>query len=362
MRWRSASVVAIVSALMLAPQAAAGTVAVSTVAVFPIENLSGAGIPAADITRLLESRLVASKVRLLPGTTLGDFLTRHRIRYAAGLDGVTAAALAKETGSDAALFVSVELSSTLVPPKIALTARLVTLGTPPAVVWADDVGLSGDDSPGLLGLGLVSDYSVLLARALDRLSSSLVRFIETGERPADVRRAGKFAPKVAFRSLTVEPGRVHTVAVLPFFNLSDRRNAGEILALLFMRHLSAFDGFSIVDTGDVRRQLLQARIIMDGGISLADADVVAGTLEADFVLGGRVISYQDYEGGDAIPRVDFSTVLFDRKTRAIVWSSHQDNNGRDGVHFFERGRSMTAHVMATQMVRLATEHLAQGRK
>jgi hypothetical protein len=41
-----------------------------------------------------------------------------------------------------------------------------------------------------------------------------------------------------------------------------------------------------------------------------------------------------------------------------VWSSDSYNDGKDGVRFFERGTSRTAHAMATQMVRLTAEMIA----
>ena len=66
---------------------------------------------------------------------------------------------------------------------------------------------------------------------------------------------------------------------------------------------------------------------MDGGVSISDADLVATILDADFVLGGRVLYYQDYDGPEANPRVEFSTVLIERRSRKVVWSSHSYNDG-----------------------------------
>ena len=146
--------------------------------------------------------------------------------------------------------------------------------------------------------------------------------------------------------------------MLPFFNRSDRRNAGEMLALLFMRHLSDLSQFRVLDTGVARRQLLDARIIMDGGLSITDAETVATLIDADFVIGGQVLRYEDFEGPDATPRVDFSTVLIERKSRRVIWSSGSYNDGTDGIRLFDRGRSRTAHAMATQMVRLTAEMIA----
>jgi TolB-like protein len=132
-----------------------------------------------------------------------------------------------------------------------------------------------------------------------------------------------------------------------------------VLTLLFIRHLSAFPQLRVVDSGVVRQQLLAARIIMDGGPSLRDAETIAALIDADFVLGGRVTRYQDYQGAGGRTRVEFSTVMIERKTRRVVWSSDSYNDGRDGVRFFERGTSRTAHSMATQMVGLTTERIAR---
>jgi hypothetical protein len=331
---------------------------IASVAVFPVENLSGRRAPAADVRQFLIRRLTSAGVQVLGLDALDAFMTRHRVRYAAGLDTDTADRLREETGVEGVVFASVELSSTAIPPKVALMARLVSIRGTPAVAWADDIGMAGNDSPGLLELGIVNDYQELLSRALERLGGSLLTYLETGETRKGLKRASRFRPRSSYRSVEVEPGRTYTVAVLPFFNLSPRRGAGELLALLFMRHLSGFPQFRVVDAGVVRRQLLDARIIMDSGISISDAETVAALIDADFVLAGRVIRYQDYEGDNGRARVEFSTVLIERNSRRVVWSSDSYNDGDDGTRFFERGLSRTAHVMATQMVRLATEMIA----
>ena len=43
-----------------------------------------------------------------------------------------------------------------------------------------------------------------------------------------------------------------------------------------------------------------------------------------------------------IPKVEFSTRVFDMKTRQIVWSSSSYNQGDDGVFFFNLGKVNTA--------------------
>ena len=165
-----------------------------------------------------------------------------------------------------------------------------------------------------------------------------------------------------YRSRSLATGKPYSVAVLPFFNLSERRGAGDIVAGLFTRHLSAFPEYRVVDAGVTRQELLNARIIMDGGVSIPDAETVASLVDADLVLAGRVLSYQDPPGAGGRTHVEFSTVLIEKTSRRVVFSSESDNRGDDGVRFFERGTSRTAHVMATQMVRRTVEAIAgEGR-
>jgi len=328
------------------------------VAVFPVENLSGGSVPADAIRQSFVDRLAAEGIGVLDDGAFEAFMTRHRVRYTAGIDAATAELLRQETGVDKVVIATVELSSDLVPPKVALMARLVSIAAAPVVIWADDASMSGDDAPGWFALGLVNDYQTLLTRAMDRVAGSLLVHLKTGETGAVPKSAARFRPKMSYRSPALGPGQTYSLAVVPFFNVSDRRNAGEILALLFMRHLSGLPQFRVAETGVIRRQLLDARVIMDGGLALSDADTVADLVDADFVLGGRVHRYADYEGPSGSTGVEFSTVLIDRKSRRVVWSSSSYNDGGDGVRFFDRGRSRTAHAMATQMVRLTAEMIA----
>lgn len=331
---------------------------IATIAMFPVQNLTGGPIPGAEIRQSLIDRFAAAGLRIVGDEPLETFMTRHRVRYVAGIDGVTASNLRQDTGADAVAIASIELSSEAVPPKVAVFVRIVSIVDAPVVLWADDASMAGDDAPGLFERGIVNEYQTLLARSLDRLGESLEAYLRTGRPRTDVKRASKFKPKSYDRRLFLEPNRSYSVAVVPFYNLSRRQQAGEILALHFIRHLTSFPQFDVIDSGVVRQQLLDARIIMDAGLSIGDASIVGALAQADFVLAGRVLRYEDYDGPAGQTGVEFSTVLIERESQRVVWSSDSYNDGRDGVGFFERGSSKTAHVMATQMVRLATELLA----
>ncbi len=94
---------------------------------------------------------------------------------------------------------------------------------------------------------------------------------------------------------------------------------------------------------------------MDDGISLADADAVFSRLDADLILSGKTFDYQDYQGANGKPKVDFSATLIEKRSREVVWSCKSYHEGDEGVWFFDLGKVNTAHSLANEMVQRAVE-------
>ena len=329
-------------------------------AVLPLHNLSGTVVPLEDIRQRLISSFKSQGLDIVPDHVLEKFIVKHRIRYVGGIDKTTAWDFGYETGADAVLITSVELYNDIPPPKIALTCRLVSTGNNPKVLWMDGVGLAGDDSLGILQLSLIEDPQELLEKAVRQLSISLGEYLAgKSSSVASQRDVIKFWPKVYYRSPIIEPEWTYTVAVLPFLNQSDRRYAGEILALNFVAQMIPQKKFSVVEPGMVRQVFLQQRIIMDDGISFADAHVLFTKLNVDLILAGKIFDYQDYQGTSGKAKVDFSALAIERQSREVVWTCQSHNEGDHGVFFFDWGQINTAHVMASEMVASALETLAE---
>jgi TolB-like protein len=332
------------------------------IAIFPVENLSGAVAPLKEIRQALIEELSKQGFQVLGDENLEKFMTKHRIRYVGGLDSGTAKAFKEEMGIEGVLITSLEFYSETNPPKVALTSRLVSTGEAHSILWMDGIGLAGDDSPGILGLGLIEDPKALLEKAMKSVTDSLMRYLLTGRDEGKGRGAKrKFRPRVVYQSPELDPERKYVMAVLPFFNRSERKYAGEILVLHFMRQLRKFNNFYVIEPGILRQQLLDLRVIMEDGVSLANADAIFSILNADLIVSGKVMDYQDYQGLWGKPKVDFSTVLIERKSREVVWGSNSYNEGDDGVFFFDRGRVNTAYAMTSQMVRWIGEWVAKER-
>jgi hypothetical protein len=144
--------------------------------------------------------------------------------------------------------------------------------------------------------------------------------------------------------------RIPRIAVVPFYNLSPKKNAGEMMALHFIRRLNGYKDLQVTEPGVVRDKLLDLRIIMDDGVSLADADIVFEKLDVDLILTGRVLDYIETEGRWGSPLVDFSVLVIGRKERAVIWHSRSRNKGDQGVFLFDWGLLKTTDELARRMV------------
>jgi len=159
--------------------------------------------------------------------------------------------------------------------------------------------------------------------------------------------------------LTIEDRRGKpTVAVLPFFNESSRRNAGDVLMLEFVRALRNQDRFEAIEPGVLRQHLLNMRTVMNQGVSLADAGPIFSELNADLILSGRVLDFEELEQGGAAPRVDFSLDVIERRSGRTVWSAKSQHRGDEDVLLFDWKRVSSANVLAERMVSGVVEKMA----
>jgi len=319
----------------------------SLVALLPVDNLSGKKIPAGEIAEKYRQRLEQQGLRFLSRERLEAFMYRHRMRYTGGLSASLAQALREEEQVDAVIVTSVASYADNGVPQLALSSRLVLCQELPRIAWIDALGVTGDDAPGLLALGRVSEVDVLLDRTLDRLVVSLSSYLQNGQLQAG-QDIDNLPPQDYYRSNDTLTTKPYKIAIVPFLNRYARRNAGFIVPLQLACALHRQDNLEVFEPGLIREQLLNYRLIMRAGPSLAISDVLssATTLDADLVLSGYIFDYQDAVGS---PKIDFSTRLFAGKQRQITWWSRSYGTGIDGVFFYDFGRIRSAQVMLARM-------------
>lgn len=324
-------------------------------AMLPMVNMSGQPAPIKEMRQALMRGLVAEGGVAVDDEDLERFMGRHRMRYMGGIDTATAQAFREEAGVDAVFITTLEQYTDTRPPAIALTSRLVATGDTPIILWMETVGMSGDDSPGLLGLGLINDIARLQLQAFARLTGSFAKFLALRAGTESGRGERRFRPKTVYKSPFMRPGRKYTVAVAPFLNRSERNDADDFLALHIISRLTKVGTFDVIDPGAVREKLLFFRFVMQDGLSIRQADLIHNSLQADLILTGKVIEYQDTGG---TPKVEFNVLVFERKNKKIVWTSWSANKGDDGVFLFDWGRVRTAAALASKMTQAVVRDMA----
>lgn len=389
------------------------------IAVLPGENLSRTPAPTRTIDAELYAALQKSGLRLVDQKAVDAFLERHWVRYVGGIDQKTAQALKKETGADAVLITGLELFSAAGTPRFGTISRLVSTEKVPKIIWMESVAMTGEDAPGVLGLGMVTDQQLLRKRAFQQIGNSLVRHFslpparkrriaapgadplppfnpgdlaaasgreqryftdpsefsrawygaDTAPDPAKFKRLlgaigspllPDYAPPAWYGLPDVMEDQPRLVALVPYFDRSTRKHAGEILALHLAEQLVKEGTFGVLEFGVVRDKMLELRVITDDGISIPGIDLLTNSLGADLLIHGKVFDYLDVGEGEVTPpKVDFSIQMFARNSHKIIWSSHSRNKGDDGVFFYDWGRVTTAAALAQRMNRALVQKIVE---
>ena len=330
------------------------------VAVLPLSNLVGGPAPLKEVRALLEQALRDRGVTLVPGREVEEFLARHRLRWTGGIDAESVKAAAAEMGATGVLVTSVDMYQNAVPPSFGLRSRLVATGEKARILWVDARSHIGDESPGLFELGIVNEIAELQQKTISELTGSLAAYLGgRGPRASTCDGGGRFAPQASYRSPKLTPSA--KVAILPFVNETGRRDAGEVVALEFLRMLEA-SGLAVVEPGLLRNELLNFRIVVSEGVTLDSARVVMELLDADYVLAGTVHEFQGTATAQSAPAVQFTAMLLERRNEEVIWEASSYHRGDEGVFFFDAGHVDTALALSCRMVRSAVDAMLQGAK
>ncbi len=388
------------------------------IVVFPIENLSGAPAPLKELDAELAVLLKRTGVRIVDTATIESFINKHQVRYLGGIDEHIAGQLNAETGAESVLITSLELYNDVDPPKFSLISRLVSLNDIPEIVWMKSVGIAGDDAPGILGLGMINDIKELRGKGLESIAKSLVHYSKNAptlkkrlitrereeysfrldglskeirsekERLASESKSNsdliieerlsatedklnimndkdslfisRYDPVGWYSSSGILANQDRTIAIIPFFNRSTRKHAAELQVLHLAMQLVEKRVFRVLELGVIRDRMLNMHVIMSSGVSLPIVDLISISLGSDLLLNGVVFDYLDTVGYGSNPKVDFSMQIFNREDKKILWSSHSNNQGDDGVYFFDSGRITTAAALTDKMCRAFVQRLVEN--
>jgi len=338
---------------------------VSIAVLTPVPPPSGQA-PVERIAESLGAALAARGFDVLPQGDVDAVLARHRERYTGGVSASMASAFADESAVTGILITSVDDWNESQPPRVALTCRWVGADAETPILWIDGAARHALERPGAFGVGLGKDVDALLAEAVEEIADGLAAYRDAlrlgqGARARERAVERRFRPRsMAFdasRAGREDGGANRRVAVLPFFTDGPDRDVGEIIALQFVKQLAAYDPYEVLEPGVVRQALLDARVIQDDGVSLAQVDAVRALLNVDLVVSGRVSEYDPIGIDAGSPRVALTANAIDSRARRVIGSSFSFACGDDGLHLFGTGHVRSAVSLTSELVRGVVERL-----
>jgi hypothetical protein len=170
--------------------------------------------------------------------------------------------------------------------------------------------------------------------------------------------AAKRAAQVTYHEPTMDFSLVHTVAVLPFANMSTTQTADERVRDVFMTMLQATGQIYVLPTGEVQRGL--SRVEMPNPTTPSDQDVVSLSkiLGCDAVITGSVLEYGEARSGSASASyISVSVQMLEAKTGKLVWSAQSTKGGVTAADRMFGGGGQPMNVVTVDAVNQLLDQL-----
>ncbi len=326
------------------------------VALLPFDDLAGRPAAARSVAPFAAQHLARRGYDVVYGMPVEAVLERLRVRYLDSLTADALRALREELGADAVLLGAILSYREGGNPAVAFSARM--LREDGGQSWTGLVGLSADETTGMLGLGRAGTPDLLIAEAAGRLFAT---FPDASRRPppaAIPRRRGRSPRPMTFRAAGFDPRVSARVSVLPFMSYASHRGASRIAVELAARRLGERGALRVVEAGDLR-----AAMNAEGVRTFRDADSgelqrVGRRVGSPLFLSGTVYAYRDPEAGD--PEVELQLTLVDVEGGRILWTSRLARKGSDYALPLQRGAITTAPALADQMLAEMVDGLFDG--
>lgn len=155
--------------------------------------------------------------------------------------------------------------------------------------------------------------------------------------------------KEAFDS--VPSTNVKKVAVLPFYNISGYRDAGKIIANVFVTEMFKSGRFRVEESGNIVQFMIQERIDTIGEIEVERLTILGKRMGVDAVMTGTVEEFA--EGGSAYstPIVSITARMIDSNTGKLIWSGQNKRKGEDYIIVLDLGEVKSVTTLAQKVVK-----------
>ncbi|HXY40662.1 MAG TPA: hypothetical protein VEQ10_13395 [Vicinamibacteria bacterium] len=310
---------------------------VSRVALLPFDDFSGASEARAAVAGLITAGLWKKGYQVIQGEPVEQALEARRIRYLESLTADSRRRLLADLG------VSALVTGALygwVPedhPSLSLSVRVV--GPDGATLFWNLVGLSADETEGMLGLGQLSDMDALAREAVTRLLRGLPA---PGAAPKSVSVEGKPwrlpAPRT-FRSEQLEKGRLYRVVPLPVDNQTSVREASRDVSDVLHRRLAQSGLFDVVEPAELRAAILAEKVRGFADMNPDNLRKLGRRLGTPLFLRSTLTAFRPggLHGANQPPQVALELQLVDIDSNRLLWTSQHARRGSDYMSLFERG-------------------------
>jgi TolB-like protein len=139
------------------------------------------------------------------------------------------------------------------------------------------------------------------------------------------------------------------IAVMPFYNISGRRNAGEFVSSAYVTELFKSGRFRVEEPGNIRQFLIQERVGTIGGMDHYRLKVLGKRLRVDAVLLGTVEEFED--GTRGVPSVAVTARMVEASSGRVIWSAQNKKRGDDYTVVFDFGELRTVSVLTHMVVK-----------
>lgn len=150
-------------------------------------------------------------------------------------------------------------------------------------------------------------------------------------------------------------GTLKKIAVLPFDNISERKDAGRLVADAYITELFNSGRFRVEEPGNIMQFYRQERLQYLGEIDLHELEVLGRRLRLDGVIVGTVVAFDDGRRGP--PLVEISARLLEPSSGSTVWAMEKKRRGDEYRIIFDFGEVVTATTLARRVAKEMLETL-----
>lgn len=146
--------------------------------------------------------------------------------------------------------------------------------------------------------------------------------------------------------------KIKKIAVLPFYNMSGQKDAGKIVANVFVTEMFKSGRFRVEEPGNIAQFMIQERSNTIGELEVEKIKILGKRLGVDAVVVGTVEEFDDGRGGAyPSPTVSMTVRMIDANNGQLIWAAQNKRRGDDYIIVFDLGEVRSATTLTQKLVK-----------